>query len=326
VSAATGDGSAPGRAAAGATGGGNAPGPAGAGATGGGNGAGTGPGDPWTPLRLIAWTQGYFARGEVDAPRLTAEILLAHALGCDRVRLYLDFDKPIGERELAAFRELVRRRAAGEPTAWLTGRKEFLGRSFRVDARVLVPRPETEEVAGAALEALPAGGAALDLCTGSGCIAVSLALGRPGARVTAVDVSPGALAVARENGLALGAAVEWLEGDLYAPLPADRRFDVVVSNPPYVPSGELAGLSREVRREPVLALDGGADGLDVLRRVVAGAPARLLPGGALVVEIHERHADAVPRLCLEAGFATAGLRRDLAGLPRSVVARLPAPA
>ena len=311
----------------------DARGGAGAGAPGGGprrdgTGAESGaaaPAGPWTPLRLIAWTQGYFARGEVDAPRLTAEILLAHALGCDRVRLYLDFDKPLGEPELSAFRTLVLRRAAGEPTAWLTGRKEFLGRSFRVDARVLVPRPETEDLAEAALAALPEGGAALDLGTGSGCIAVSLALGRAGARVTAVDASPDALAVARENGAALGATVEWLLGDLYDAVPAGRRFDVVVSNPPYVPSGELAGLAREVRREPALALDGGPDGLDVLRRVVAGAPSHLLPGGALLVEIHESHADSVPRLFGEAGLAPAELHRDLAGLARWVVARLPAP-
>jgi len=194
-----------------------------------------------------------------------------------------------------------------------------------VDARVLVPRPETEDLAEAALAALPEGGAALDLGTGSGCIAVSLALGRSGARVTAVDASPDALAVARENAAALGATVEWLAGDLYDAVPAGRRFDVVVSNPPYVPSGELAGLAREVRREPALALDGGPDGLDVLRRVVAGAPSHLLPGGALLVEIHESHADAVPRLIREAGLAAAELHRDLAGLPRWVVARLPAP-
>src|SRR5512137_1180948 len=132
--------------------------------------------EAWTPLRLIAWTQGFFAKGGVDAPRLTAEILLAHALSCDRMRLYLDFDKPLGAPELAAFRELVRRRAAGEPTAWLTGRREFLGHAFRVDERVLVPRPETELVAEAAIAALPGAGALLDLCTGSGCIAVSAAL------------------------------------------------------------------------------------------------------------------------------------------------------
>ena len=282
--------------------------------------------EAWTPLKLIGWTQGYFARQGVDAPRLTAELLLARALGCDRVRLYLDFDKLLGEAELASFREMVRRRAGGEPTAYLTGRKEFLGRPFRADPRALVPRPETELVAEAALAALPDGGAALDLCTGSGCIAVSLALGRKGARVTAVEISREALALARENALALGAEVDLLEGDLYAPLPAGERFHVVVSNPPYVPSGELAGLSREVQREPRLALDGGPDGLDVLRRVVAGAPAVLLPGGTLVAEMHESHADALPRLCLEAGFARAEAHRDLAGLPRYVLARLPSSA
>jgi release factor glutamine methyltransferase len=282
--------------------------------------------EAWTPLRLIAWTQGFFAKGGVDAPRLTAEILLAHALSCDRVRLYLDFDKPLGAPELAAFRELVRRRAAGEPTAWLTGRRDFLGHRFRVDSRVLVPRPETELVVESALGLLPEGGAALDLCTGSGCIAISLSLGRPGARVTATEISPGALEVARENAAALGAGVELLEGDLYGPVPPDRRFDLVVSNPPYVPAGEIAGLSREVRREPRLALDGGPDGLDLTRRIVAGAPARLRPGGALVVEMHESHAVPLPALCLAAGFAEATVHRDLAALPRWVVARLPAPA
>jgi release factor glutamine methyltransferase len=278
-------------------------------------------GEPWTPLKLIAWTQGFFARSGVDAPRLTAEVLLAHALSCDRVKLYLDFDKPLGEGELGAYRELVRRRAAGEPTAWLTGRKEFCGRPFRVDARVLVPRPETEQVVEAALEALPEGGAALDLCTGSGCIAVTLALARPGARVVATELSPDALALARENAATLSAPVEFREGDLYGPLPAGERFDVIVANPPYVPSGEIEGLSREVRREPRLALDGGADGLAVIRRVVAGAPGRLREGGALVVEMHEGHLESLPRLCREAGLAGARAFRDLAGLPRWVVAR-----
>ena len=122
----------------------------------------------WTPLRLIGWTQEFFAKKGVDAPRLTAEVLLAHAIAGERVRLYLDFDKPLGDPELARFRELVRRRADGEPTAYLVGRKEFWGRPFRVDARVLVPRPETELVAQAAIDLLPADGAALDLCTGSG--------------------------------------------------------------------------------------------------------------------------------------------------------------
>jgi release factor glutamine methyltransferase len=282
--------------------------------------------EAWTPLRLIAWTQGFFAKGGVDAPRLTAEILLAHALSCDRVRLYLDFDKPLGAPELSAFRDLVRRRSAGEPTAWLTGRREFLGHAFRVDSRVLVPRPETELVVESALALLPPGGALLDLCTGSGCIAISAALARPDARVVATEISPEALLLARENAAALGARVEFLEGDLYEPLPPDLRFDQIVSNPPYVPSGEIAGLSREVRREPRIALDGGADGLHLLRRIVSGAPSRLRPGGLLVIEMHETHAVPLPALCLAAGFAEALVHRDLAGLPRWVVARLPAPA
>jgi len=282
--------------------------------------------EAWTPLRLMAWTQGFFAKGGVDAPRLTAEILLAHALSCDRVRLYLDFDKPLGTPGLVAFRELVRRRAAGEPTAWLTGRRDFFGHAFRVDSRVLVPRPETELVVEAAIALLPPKGALLDLCTGSGCIAISAALARPDARVVATEISPEALRVARENAATLGATVELLEGDLDAPVAAGERFDLIVSNPPYVPSGEIDGLSREVRREPRIALDGGEDGLHVIRRIVSCAPSRLRPDGLLVIEMHETHATPLPALCLAAGFAEAVIHRDLAALPRWVVARLPAPA
>ena len=276
--------------------------------------------ETWTTLKLVAWTQDFFARKGVDAPRLTAELLLAHALSCDRVRLYLDFDKPLGEVELARYRELVRRRAEGEPTAYLVGRKDFYGRPFRVDPRVLVPRPETELVLEAALAALPEGGRALDLCTGSGCLAISLALERKGAHVVATDVSEDALAVARENAAALEAVVELSHGDLWAAGHGDAPFDVVVSNPPYIPAKELPGLPREVRREPCIALDGGEDGLAVLRRIVAGAPSRLRPGGALCVEMHESHVDVLPRLCLEAGFERAEARPDLAGLPRFTVA------
>ncbi len=278
--------------------------------------------EPWTPLRLLGWTQEFFAKKGIDAPRLTAELLLARVLRCDRVRLYLDFDKPVAEPELAAFRELVRRRADGEPTAYLTGARDFYGRRFRVDARVLVPRPETELVLEAALAALPEGGRALDLCTGSGVLGVTLSLERKGARVVATDLSADALAVAAENAAELGATVELRQGDLFAPVPPGERFDVVVSNPPYVPTGELAGLSAEVRREPRGALDGGPDGLSLLRVLVAGAPERLVPGGALVVEMHERHLEVLPRLCLAAGFERAEARRDLAGLPRLVVAHM----
>jgi release factor glutamine methyltransferase len=191
---------------------------------------------------------------------------------------------------------------------------------------VLVPRPETELLVEAALGLLPPGGALLDLCTGSGCIAISVALVRPDARVVATELSPGALAVARANADALGAKVELLEGDLDAPVAAGERFDVIVSNPPYVPSGEIPGLSREVRREPRIALDGGVDGLETLRRIVSCAPSRLRREGLLVMEMHESHASTLPALCLGAGFAAAEVGRDLASLPRWVVARLPAPA
>ena len=281
--------------------------------------------EAWTPLKLLAWTQEFFAKKGIDSPRLTAEVLLAHALSCDRVRLYLDFDKPLGEPELARFRELVRRRGEGEPTAYLVGRREFFGRPFRVDPRVLVPRPETELLVEAALVALPAGGRALDLCTGSGCVAASLALDREGARVVATDLSEDALALARENAAALGAVVEFATGDLWAAVHGAEPFDVIASNPPYIPTNELAGLSREVRREPCIALDGGSDGLSILRRIVEGAPSRLRPGGTLCLEMHESHVETLPALCRAAGFARAEARRDLAGLPRLTVATLAPP-
>ncbi|MFL5274318.1 MAG: peptide chain release factor N(5)-glutamine methyltransferase [Anaeromyxobacteraceae bacterium] len=277
--------------------------------------------EPWTPLKLLAWTQGYFARAGVDAPRLTAELLLAHALGCDRVRLYLDFDKPLGPEELTRYRALVKRRGDGEPTAYLTGVKEFYGRAFRVDARALIPRPETELLVEAALAALPDGGAALDLCTGSGCVGVTHALERPAANVVATDLDAAALALARENAERLGATLELAQGDLFAALAAPARFDVIAANPPYVPTPELEGLARELAREPRRALDGGEDGLAVARRLVAEAPRWLLPGGALLVEMHESHVEALPRLMLEAGFASVEARRDLAGLPRLAIGR-----
>jgi release factor glutamine methyltransferase len=278
--------------------------------------------ETWTPLRLLAWTQEFFAKKGIEAPRLTAELLLAHALTCDRVRLYLDFDKPLGDPELARFRELVRRRGEGEPTAYLVGRREFYGRPFAVDARVLVPRPETELLVEAALAALPEGGRALDLCTGSGCVAISLALGRARTRVVATDVSEAALAVARENATALGAVVEFATGDVWSAVHGEEPFDVIAANPPYIPANELAGLPREVRREPCIALDGGGDGLAVLRRIVDGAPSRLRPGGTLCLEMHESHVETLPALCRSAGFARAEARRDLAGLPRLTVATL----
>ncbi|MFL5349614.1 MAG: peptide chain release factor N(5)-glutamine methyltransferase [Hyalangium sp.] len=271
--------------------------------------------ETWTIRKVLTWTTQHFEKRQVDSPRLTAEILLAHVLKTSRVRLYVDLDRPLAKEELASFRALIERRMSGEPTQYLTGMKEFYNRSFKVDARVLIPRPETELLVEAALRVLPkdAPSRALDVCTGSGCIAISLASERPQASLLATDVSPDACALARENAEALGvgARVTVVQGDLFAPVPADARFQLVVSNPPYIASGEIPGLSAEVRREPHLALDGGKDGLIVIRRVIEGARRCLLPGGLLAMEIGETQGNAVRELLQAAGFEDARVEKDL---------------
>lgn len=271
--------------------------------------------EPWTIRKVLTWTTQHFEKRQVDAPRLTAEILLSYVLKLSRVRLYVDLDRPLSKEELGAYRALIERRMAGEPTQYLTGVREFYNRAFKVDARVLIPRPETELLVEAALRMLPkdAPGRALDVCTGSGCIAISLAAERPQATVIATDLSPDACALAQENAQALGVAdrVSVLQGDLFAPVPAGERFQVVVSNPPYIASEEIPGLSAEVRREPKLALDGGPDGLVAVRRVVTGARQWLEPGGLLAMEIGEDQGPAVLELLRAAGYADARVEKDL---------------
>ena len=282
-------------------------------------------GDVWTIRRVLGWTTQHFDKQAVDAPRLTAELLLSHLLRTSRVRLYTDLDRPLQKDELAAYRGLIQRRLAGEPTQYLTGTREFYGRTFQVDPRVLIPRPETELLVEAALRALPkdAPAAALDLCAGSGCIAVTLAAERPHLQVTATDVSAGACEVARANAAALGVQdrVRVLEGDLFAPVPLERRFDVVVANPPYVKTGDLPTLQREVQQEPRLALDGGPDGLDVVRRVAEGALPCLVPGGLLALEIGDEQGPAVEGLLARAGYREVRVEKDLARLDRLAFGR-----
>ncbi|MGI5860792.1 MAG: peptide chain release factor N(5)-glutamine methyltransferase [Myxococcales bacterium] len=282
--------------------------------------------ETWTIQRVLTWTSEYFERRGIDSPRLTAELLLAHALGCDRVRLFVDFDRPLNKDELATFRGFVERRASGEPTYYITGRREFYGRPFQVDPRVLIPRPETEHLVDAALERLAedARGPVLDLCTGSGAVAVSLAAEREALEVVATDISEAALEVAALNARALGVEgrVELLRGDLYEPV-AGRTFEMIVANPPYVRSGEIDGLSREVRREPRGALDGGPDGLDVVRRIAAQAPGALRPGGWLLLEIGAEQGEATRAILEAAGLVDAQVRKDLAGLDRIALARRP---
>jgi release factor glutamine methyltransferase len=279
-----------------------------------------------TLLELLRWTTGYFEERGIETPRLDAECLLAHALGVDRLRLYLDFDKPANASERAAYRELVRRRASERiPVAQLVGRREFWSLSLRVTPAVLVPRPETEVLVQAALDLLPERGAparALDLGTGSGAIALALASERPGLEVSASDISPAALALARENAQALGLAgrVRWLEGSLFEPV-AGERFDLVVSNPPYVAESQRAMLPPELAHEPEVALFAGPDGLAVLRPLVAGVSASLRPGGAVALEISPDQADLVTGWCRQAGLLDVSVRRDLSGNPRVLTGR-----
>lgn len=283
--------------------------------------------ETWTVRKVLTWTTGHFEKKDVDAPRLTAELLLGHVLGCTRVRLYVDLDRPLTAEELATYRGLIGRRIQGEPTQYLVGEKHFYNRTFVVDARVLIPRPETELLVDEVLQHLPpqAPSRVLDLCTGSGCIALSLAAERPYASVWAVDLSTDALDVAKLNAerLGVGPRVTLREGDLFRGLPEDARFDVIVSNPPYVASGELAGLQREVQREPRLALDGGDDGLVLIRRLVAEAPRWLKAGGHLAMEIGETQGPATLALLQAAGFEDARIVRDLERHDRFAWGRAP---
>jgi release factor glutamine methyltransferase len=282
---------------------------------------------PETALAYLELAAKFFAGRGVATARLDAELLLAEVLGTDRVGVYLRFDRPLGRAEVNAYRVLVKRRGDGEPVAHLTGRREFWSRSFVVTPDVLVPRPETELVVERALAAVDAAGArarplrVLDLGTGSGILAVTLAAELPNAEVTAVDVSPAALAIAERNAAAVGvqARVRFLPSDWTAALGSDERFELVVGNPPYVPSGDIAGLAPEVRREPVLALDGGLDGLAAYRRIAADAVRVLAAGGTLVVEVGAGQAPAVAALLAEAGLAPVGRFADLAGIERVVV-------
>lgn len=273
-------------------------------------------------IDVVQKTAAFFAEKGIPTARLDAELIVGHVLGLDRVKVYLNFDRPLTDAELEALRPLVRRRAAREPLAWVLGVKEFYGRDFEVRPGVLVPRPDTETLVDAFLEAEPAGDEpvyVVDVGSGSGCIGLTLALERPNVRLFAVDLSEEALAVTRANvekhGLKDRVAV--LRGDGLAPVPTARPVDWVVSNPPYIPTAELAGLAPEVAKvEPRLALDGGADGLDVYRRLVPAAAARARKG--VIVEVGAGQAPAVGALM---GALSVAARKDLAGVERVVVGR-----
>jgi release factor glutamine methyltransferase len=251
-------------------------------------------------LEVVQGATDYLTKHGVESARLNAEHLVAHGLGKKRLDLYLEFDRPLGEAELAPLRELLRRRSSGVPLQHLLGTVEFYGRTFGCDARGLVPRPETELLMERILRdlttAMPKEGAALlDVGTGSGVIALTLAAELPTASVTAVDRSPNALALAHENAarLELTERVTFLESDLLAAIPANAAFDLIVANLPYIPAGEIAGLAREVQHDPVAALDGGPIGTELIFRLIEEARARLNPGGQIALEIGHDQSESV---------------------------------
>ncbi len=276
-----------------------------------------------TVLEVIRSTTAYFERAGVEGARLNIEHLLAHVLGKRRMDLYLEFDRPLSEEELAPLRELVRRRADGEPLQHLLGTVEFCGREFLCDARALVPRPETEQLVELCLRLQPEARLVADPCTGSGVIAVSLAAAMPEAIVHATDISTGALDLARENAARheVSDRVHFHEGDLLECLDPAWKFDLIACNPPYICSGEIPQLSREVRHDPIAALDGGADGLEIIRRVVTSSRERLSAGGLLALEIGFGQADEVLELLNATDFVKVSAHSDYARVQRFVTAR-----
>jgi release factor glutamine methyltransferase len=274
---------------------------------------------------VLRLSTGYLQERGSPSPRLDAELLIGHALGLERIAVYTSFDRPLTEPELAACRALLDRRGRREPVAYILGRWGFHGLDLLVDGRVLVPRPETEVLVERCLALLAGREAArvLDVGTGSGAIALAVKAARPDLAVTACDVSADALAVAAANAAALGLEVELVESDLTAGL-GGRAFHLIASNPPYIAEAELETLAPEVARfEPRTALAAGADGLDVLRPLVAAAPGALVPGGWLVCECGAGQAGAVAELMAAAGAGETAVDLDLAGIERVVSGRWP---
>ncbi len=283
--------------------------------------------DAWTVGRLLGWTTDWLAARGADSARLDAEVLLAHVRGCPRIALYTAFTELVPEGQRAAFRELVKRRGAGEPVAYLVGGREFFSLPFTVTRDVLVPRPETEGLVVRAIDLCKAAAAAriVDVGTGSGAIVVALAKHLPQGRLAASDISPAALEVARRNAARHGVAdrIDFAECDLLADPRLAGPWDVIVSNPPYVREDEFAALPRDVRdHEPRGALVAGPTGVEIVARLAEAAETALAPGGWLLVEIGPAVAAAAEAvLAARPGLDRQPTLKDLAGLPRIVQAR-----
>ncbi len=285
----------------------------------------------WTIGRLLTWTTDYLRNHGSDSPRLDAEVLLAHARGCQRIELYTAFDEEAGEEVRVAFREMVRRRAEAAPVAYLVGGKEFFSLHFRVSEDVLIPRPETELLVVSLLDkakALSSTAETLhiaDVGTGSGVLAVCAAKHLPSAQVKAIDISPAALEIARKNANLhnVNDRIEFIEGDLLTALPAEPAFDFIVSNPPYIGDGEFDALPDDVRlHEPRIALTSGPTGTEIIEQLIPQAAERLKPGGWLMIEISPIIATAVQQLFANGPrFETAAIVKDHAQHPRVITAR-----
>ncbi len=282
--------------------------------------------ETWTVLRLLTWTTDFLKSHGSESPRLDAEVLLAHARGCERIMLYAAFDQIVDDETRAKFRDLVKRRSTGEPVAYLVGSREFYSLSFKVTPAVLIPRPETEFVVVAVLDVIKNSECwVADVGTGSGAIAVTVAKHEPAVKVVAIDISPATLAIAQENATTHGVSerIEFKEGDLLASLPAEPRFAVIASNPPYIGEAEISSLAPSViNHEPRNALIGGPTGTEIIQRLIPQAAERLLPGGWLILEFSPIIANRVAELISADGrFEEATITKDLAGLARVVKAR-----
>lgn len=278
--------------------------------------------ETWTTLKILTWTKEYLATKGIENARLEAEWLLCAATGLDRVGLYLNFEKPLNSDELVAYRTMVARRGRREPLQHILGTQEFCGLEFQVSPEVLIPRHDTETLVTEALARASGARTVLDVGTGSGCIAVTLAQRLPDAKVTALDISSAALEVARRNATLNGMSIEFLHGSLLTPV-AGRCFDLIVSNPPYIPSADIDLLQPEVRYgDPRSALDGGADGLDIYRALIPGAVRGLNPGGWLLVEVGVGQARDVAELFRAVdGYDDVITAHDPGGIERVVGAR-----
>ena len=284
-----------------------------------------------TVLEVIQKSADFLAKKGVDSPRLQVELLLAHALKMPRMKLYLNFERKLSDAELAQLRALVVRRGEREPLQHITGSTSFCGYEIAVNKHVLVPRPETEllaELGWQFINQLKTQNSelktVLDFGTGSGCLAIALATKSPQARITALDLSPGALALAKQNAATNKVAerIEFRQSDGFAALPEKTQFDLIVSNPPYIASAEITTLQPEVRdHDPRLALDGGADGLDFYRRLAADAPAFLKPDGKLMVEFGDGQADSLQQIFTAQKWVVEAVQADYSHRARTLIVR-----